>query len=138
LNRFAGEIRNKLCGFTARDLKTNDVLRVVTAKDAAAQLYEMDAVLRERTEARLHFGRNSSADHIFSHMYRAHLSPSSERTSVKSSALFEALHALISQRVPLHNWGACGAGKSQILARWQTALSCVGQELRNDQGCASL
>ena len=28
LNRFAGEIRNKLCGFTARDLKTNDVLRV--------------------------------------------------------------------------------------------------------------
>jgi hypothetical protein len=57
LNRLAAEIRNKLCGLTARDLKTNDVLRVVTAKDAAAQLYEMDAVLRERTEAKLHFGR---------------------------------------------------------------------------------
>jgi hypothetical protein len=69
LNRFAGEIRNKLCGFTARDLKTNDVLRVATANDAAALLYEMDAVLREReqrpdstTEG------DSSADHIFSHM----------------------------------------------------------------------
>jgi hypothetical protein len=27
LNRFAGEIRNKLCGFIARDLKANDKLR---------------------------------------------------------------------------------------------------------------
>jgi hypothetical protein len=33
LNRFAGEIRNKLCGFTG-DLKTNDVLRVAAANDA--------------------------------------------------------------------------------------------------------
>ena len=48
LNRFAGEIRTKLCGFTSRDLKTNDVLRVATANDAAALLYEMDAVLRDR------------------------------------------------------------------------------------------
>jgi shikimate kinase len=29
--------------------------------------------------------------------------------------LFEALHAPISQRVPLHIWGACGVGKSQIV-----------------------
>jgi hypothetical protein len=65
LNRFAGEIRNKLCGFTARDLKTNDVLRVTTANDAAALLYEMDAVLRERESAS---EVDSSADHIFSHM----------------------------------------------------------------------
>jgi hypothetical protein len=94
------------------------VLRVVTAKDAAALLYEMDAVLRQREQRQDSTSEgNSSADHIFSHMYRAHLSPSSERTSVKSSALFEALHALISQRVPLHNWGACGAAKSQIVAR---------------------
>jgi hypothetical protein len=50
LNCFAGEIRNKLCGFTARDLKTNDVLRVATANDAAALLYEMDALLREREQ----------------------------------------------------------------------------------------
>jgi hypothetical protein len=33
---------------------------------------------------------------------------------MKPSALFEALHALISQPVPLHIWGACGVGKSQI------------------------
>ena len=69
LNRFAGEIRNKLCGFTSRDLKTNDVLRVAAANDAAALLYEMDAVLREpeqrpdsTTEG------DCPADHIFSHM----------------------------------------------------------------------
>jgi hypothetical protein len=41
---------------------------------------------------------------------------------MKPSALFEALHALIGQRVPLHIWGACGVGKSQIVAsdlNWQ-------------------
>jgi hypothetical protein len=69
LNRFAGEIRNKLCGFTARDLKTNDVLRVATANDAAALLYEMDAVLREREQRPDSTSEeDSSADHIFSHM----------------------------------------------------------------------
>jgi hypothetical protein len=36
---------------------------------------------------------------------------------MKPSALFEALHALIGQRVPLHFWGACGVGKSQIVAQ---------------------
>jgi MoxR-like ATPase len=34
---------------------------------------------------------------------------------MKPSALLEALHALISQRVPLHIWGACGVGKCQIV-----------------------
>jgi hypothetical protein len=71
LNRFADEIRNKLCGFTARDLKTNEVLRVATAHDAAALLHEMDAVLREREEKREAISEaesTSSADHIFSHM----------------------------------------------------------------------
>jgi hypothetical protein len=75
LNRLAAEIRNKLCGLTARDLKTNDVLRVVTAKDAAAQLYEMDAVLRERTEAKLHFGREFvSRPHFLAHVSGSPLS----------------------------------------------------------------
>jgi hypothetical protein len=71
LSRFAEEIRNKLCGFTARDLKTNEVLRVATANDATALLYEMDAVLREREEkqeAIPELEPTSSADHIFSHM----------------------------------------------------------------------
>jgi hypothetical protein len=69
LNRFAREIRNKLCGFTARDLKTNDVLRVATAKDAAALLYEMNAMRREREQgADSVLKGDSSADEIFSHM----------------------------------------------------------------------
>ena len=33
------------------------------------------------------------------------------------SKLYEALHALIRVRVPLHIWGACGVGKSQIVAQ---------------------
>ncbi len=70
LNRFAGEIRDRLCGFTARDLKKNEILRVATANDAAQLLTEIDAVLRER-------GQNAdsalsasaaSADDIFAHM----------------------------------------------------------------------
>ena len=31
--------------------------------------------------------------------------------------LYDALHALIHVRVPLHIWGACGVGKSQIVAQ---------------------
>jgi hypothetical protein len=34
---------------------------------------------------------------------------------MKPSKLYEALHALIGERVPLHIWGACGVGKSQIV-----------------------
>ena len=36
---------------------------------------------------------------------------------MKPSNLYEALHALIGERVPLHIWGACGVGKSQIVAQ---------------------
>ncbi len=35
---------------------------------------------------------------------------------MKPSKLFEELHALIGERVPLHIWGACGVAKSQIVA----------------------
>src|SRR5271157_6287824 len=42
----------------------------------------------------------------------------SERSkSMKPSKLYEALHALIGERVPLHIWGACGVGKSQIVGQ---------------------
>ena len=51
LNRFAEEIKDRLCGFTARDLKKNEILRVATANDAAQILTEMDAVLREREQS---------------------------------------------------------------------------------------
>ena len=50
LNRFAGEVKDRLCGFKARDLKKNEILRVATANDAAQILTEMDAVLRERVQ----------------------------------------------------------------------------------------
>jgi hypothetical protein len=69
LNRFAGEIRDRLCGFTARDLKKNEMLRAATANDAAQILTEMDAVLRERGQ--LESGSvaiPASADDIFAHM----------------------------------------------------------------------
>src|SRR5580700_7046170 len=42
---------------------------------------------------------------------------------LQPSALFEALHALIGQRVPLHIWGACGVGKSQIVAQVASDLN---------------
>ena len=70
LNRFAAEIRDRLCGFTARDLKKNEILRAATANDAAQILTEMDAVLRERgqlTESDS-VATPASADDIFAHM----------------------------------------------------------------------
>jgi hypothetical protein len=68
LNRFAAEIEKRLCNYNARELKQNEILRVATAHDATALLYEMDAVLREREEA---FSANDAvaiADSIVSHM----------------------------------------------------------------------
>jgi hypothetical protein len=70
LNRFAEEIRNRLCGFTARELKKNEILRAATVNDAAQILTEMDTVLRERQQQS---GIGSSAtpvcaDDIFAHM----------------------------------------------------------------------
>src|SRR5258708_35988609 len=47
LNRFAAEIKNRLCNFSTHDLKKNEVLRVATATDAAQILSKMDAVVRK-------------------------------------------------------------------------------------------
>jgi hypothetical protein len=68
LNRFAGEIRDRLCGFTARDLKKNEILRAATANDAAEILTKMDAVLRERGQQIDSSANATSADDIFAHM----------------------------------------------------------------------
>jgi hypothetical protein len=70
LNHFAEEIRNRLCGFTARDLKKNEILRAATANDAAQILGEMDAVLRKREQrSEIESTANAvSADDIFAHM----------------------------------------------------------------------
>jgi MoxR-like ATPase len=35
---------------------------------------------------------------------------------MEPSKLYEALHAVIGKRVPLHIWGARGVGKTQIVA----------------------
>jgi hypothetical protein len=48
LNRFANQIRQRLCGFTAQDLKKHELLRVATATDAAEIVAEIDSVLRDR------------------------------------------------------------------------------------------
>jgi len=70
LNRFAGEIRDRLCGFTARELKKNEILRAATANDAGQILAQMDAVLRERgQQSVVDSSANAvSADDIFAHM----------------------------------------------------------------------
>jgi hypothetical protein len=51
---------------------------------------------------------------------------------MKPSELFEALHALITERVPLHIWGACGVGKSQIVA--QVSASEMASDARSVVG----
>jgi hypothetical protein len=70
LNRFAGEIRDRLCGFSARELKKNEILRVAMATDAVQILGEMDAVLREREQrSEIESTANAvSADDIFARM----------------------------------------------------------------------
>src|ERR1700733_12693685 len=49
---------------------------------------------------------------------------------MKPSKLYEALHALIGERVPLHIWGACGVGKSQIVAQVANDLDCDFLDVR--------
>ena len=44
LNRFATKIKDRLCNFSAHDLK-NEILRVATASDAVQILSQMEAVL---------------------------------------------------------------------------------------------
>lgn len=68
LNRFAAEIEKRLCHYNARDLKQNEILRVATAHDATALLYEMDAVLREREDAAAQSDPGAIADSMVSHM----------------------------------------------------------------------
>jgi len=49
---------------------------------------------------------------------------------MKPSELYEALHALISERVPAHIWGACGVGKSQIVAQVAADRKCEFLDIR--------
>ena len=64
---------------------------------------------------------------------------------MKPSKLYEALHALIGERVPLHIWGACGVGKSQIVSQVASdldygfldvrAVQLDPVDLRGTRGC---
>ena len=49
---------------------------------------------------------------------------------MKPSKLYEALHALIDERVPLHIWGACGVGKSQIVSQVAQDRGCEFLDVR--------
>jgi len=66
LNRFAEQIRQRLCNHSAQELKKHDLLRVTTAADAANIVAEMDGVLRDRESAKP--AEPESADEIFAHM----------------------------------------------------------------------
>ena len=74
LNRFAAEIKDRLCSFSAHDLKKNEILRVATASDAAQILSQMDAVLRDREHGSVESNglpapeTMPSVEDIFSHM----------------------------------------------------------------------
>jgi hypothetical protein len=74
LNRFAAEIKDRLCNFSAHDLKKNEILRVATLSDAAQILLQMDAVLRGRElnsdepNVKSTLQNAPSVDDIFSHM----------------------------------------------------------------------
>ncbi|HMH12128.1 MAG TPA: hypothetical protein VK578_03380 [Edaphobacter sp.] len=74
LNRFVAVIKDRLCNFSAHDLKKNEILRVAAATDAAQILSQMDAVLRGREEhsaepnEKSEVENASSVEDIFSHM----------------------------------------------------------------------
>jgi hypothetical protein len=52
---------------------------------------------------------------------------------MKPSSLYEAIHVLIPQRVPLHIWGSPGVGKSQIVAQVARELSYQFLDVRASQ-----
>jgi hypothetical protein len=68
LNRFAEQIRQRLCGFTAQDLKRHDLLRVATATDAAEIVAEIDSVLRNREIGAPEEEATASVENILAHM----------------------------------------------------------------------
>ena len=69
LNRFAEQIRQRLCNYSAHDLKKYDLLRVTTATDAANIVAQMDDVLRDRGAAtKPEVGEAPTVESIFTHM----------------------------------------------------------------------
>ena len=66
LNRFADQIKERLCNYSAQDLKKHDLLRVTTAADAANIVAQMDDLLRGREAAET--AVSPTADDIFTRM----------------------------------------------------------------------
>jgi hypothetical protein len=67
LNRFAEEARQKLCTYTAHDLKKHELLRVATATEAEGLVSRMDEAIRNR-EAEQAETRLATVENIFDHM----------------------------------------------------------------------
>jgi hypothetical protein len=78
LNRFAAEIKDRLCNFSAHDLKKNEILRVATATDAAHILSQMDAVLRGREQDVADTNDKSTPQNEFLRLIREHQSQSQQ------------------------------------------------------------
>jgi hypothetical protein len=68
LNRFAEQARQRLCGFTAHDLKKHDLLRVAAATDAAEMVAEIDSVLRSRETGAPEEEATGAVENILAHM----------------------------------------------------------------------
>jgi hypothetical protein len=66
LNRFAEQVKERLCNYSAQELKKQDLLRVTTAADAANIVAEIDGVLRGRESAGS--DHPASVDEIFARM----------------------------------------------------------------------
>jgi hypothetical protein len=65
LNRFAEQIKERLCNYSVHDLKKNGLLRAATANDASSIVAEMDDLLRNRDEE---VTSGPTADEIFARM----------------------------------------------------------------------
>jgi hypothetical protein len=65
LNRFAEQIKDRLCNYSAQELKKNELLRAMTANDANSIVAEMDDLLRNREEEA---SSDPTADEIFTRM----------------------------------------------------------------------
>jgi hypothetical protein len=69
LQRFAAQIRDRLCNYTAQDLKKHDLLRVTTAAEAAGIVAEIDSVLESRrSQIEVVATPEPRVDDILSHM----------------------------------------------------------------------
>jgi hypothetical protein len=69
LERFAAQIRDRLCNYTAQDLKKHDLLRVTTAAEAAGIVAEIDNVLAtRRSQPEITAAAEPQVSEILAHM----------------------------------------------------------------------